>query len=465
MAKTTLPISSNHQPSPHILGVLLVLYRIFLIFVGLLSVIILLVWFVPVLRPFMPYRWDLTKPDTAICLLLCVFSLLLSQPRLSSRSLSISRWMAGIVILGALTGWVQYFTGLPVNPGSLLVRLPPLHQMSNSMSPQTASILFLLGIVMALLRARKNIWSWLADASALLLVLLMLTFISGYFFGARQLLGPSESVHMSPQTMVCLSMLTFVVFSRRAEYGIFSILLGSGIGSRTARTAAPIAMAFPWVLAAAREWIIREGLLQPEYATASATALMATLGLCLILILSQRINRMESEIRVLSLRDELTGLYNRRGFYVLAEQSQALARRADKPFSILFLDVDGLKQVNDKFGHEAGSLLLCDMAAFMEQSFRETDVIGRLGGDEFAIACGTSSEDIGKAIQRLNTAISVANAARNRPYTLSYSYGYATSIGPQLLSLDALLKQADVMMYESKRDKKSRGVTLDIVSA
>ena len=104
-----------------------------------------------------------------------------------------------------------------------------------------------------------------------------------------------------------------------------------------------------------------------------------------MLALGSKTNQLENAIRELSLRDELTSLYNRRGFYVLAEQAYRLAQRAGESFFVLFIDVDGLKKTNDELGHEVGSELLRSIAGLIEHTFRETDVIGRIGGDEFVI--------------------------------------------------------------------------------
>jgi diguanylate cyclase (GGDEF)-like protein len=98
------------------------------------------------------------------------------------------------------------------------------------------------------------------------------------------------------------------------------------------------------------------------------------------------IKGMENEIHDLSLRDELTGLYNLRGFKILAVQALRLAQRSNAPFSVLFIDLDDLKRINDFHGHGVGSAALNETGELIKTTFRETDVIGRVGGDEFAVA-------------------------------------------------------------------------------
>ena len=95
--------------------------------------------------------------------------------------------------------------------------------------------------------------------------------------------------------------------------------------------------------------------------------------------------RMEEEIRSLSLTDELTGLYNRRGFTLLAEQEVKLAHRMNRTMLLFFCDVDNLKGINDTHGHAQGDLALKEVSAILKETFREADILARLGGDEFVV--------------------------------------------------------------------------------
>jgi predicted signal transduction protein with EAL and GGDEF domain len=114
-------------------------------------------------------------------------------------------------------------------------------------------------------------------------------------------------------------------------------------------------LTLPFLLSILRPLLVKARVLFPGYAT-------SLLAFLLILVLARRINGLEQEIKDLSLRDDLAQLSNRRGFYVLAEQARLLARRAEEPFSVLYLGVDNLKPTNDTRGSEAGSALLREMA-------------------------------------------------------------------------------------------------------
>jgi diguanylate cyclase (GGDEF)-like protein/PAS domain S-box-containing protein len=167
--------------------------------------------------------------------------------------------------------------------------------------------------------------------------------------------------------------------------------------------------------------------------------------------------RMEEEIREMSLRDGLTGLYNRRGFITLAEQQLKAAIRAKKQTQLAFIDVDDLKWINDNLGHEEGDKALIDTANILRQTFRESDIIARLGGDEFAIlaidAADMHQEDFSR---RLQQHIDVCIAKESRQYKLSLSWGAAIYNPESPISLDQLISAADKLMYDQKKTKSKQ---------
>jgi diguanylate cyclase (GGDEF)-like protein len=165
------------------------------------------------------------------------------------------------------------------------------------------------------------------------------------------------------------------------------------------------------------------------------------------------LERASEEIRQLSLTDELTGLYNRRGFSLLASQLLRATKRSSQPSWLLFADVDGLKQVNDSLGHDAGDRLLCAAARAFRDTFREQDVLGRIGGDEFAVF-GVGEHANAEARARLQTSIDRYNAYRGTGPELSMSCGIAECKSD--IPLDALISQADSAMYAIKRTRPSR---------
>jgi len=163
----------------------------------------------------------------------------------------------------------------------------------------------------------------------------------------------------------------------------------------------------------------------------------------------------ETEVRNLSMTDELTGLYNRRGFLVLTEQQQKIVKRTKMPFSLVYADMDGLKMINDTYGHQKGSDALQKIARILKESFRDSDIIARLGGDEFTIfVADIISYNTKIPLARLQENLRRYNEQNFHPYQLSVSVG-AICVDPEDDStIEELLIKADEMMYENKKQKK-----------
>ena len=167
---------------------------------------------------------------------------------------------------------------------------------------------------------------------------------------------------------------------------------------------------------------------------------------------------MEEELRVLTLTDELTGLYNRRGFRLLSEQFLRLCKRRKQGAYLLYADVDGLKSINDVFGHQEGDTALVNTAEILKMTCRESDIIARTGGDEFVvIPLGISLEDVNKIIARLEKNIQGYNSRSRQTYSLSISFGISYYDPASDTSLDELSEQAEKMMYEQKNNKRKAG--------
>ncbi len=162
----------------------------------------------------------------------------------------------------------------------------------------------------------------------------------------------------------------------------------------------------------------------------------------------------EDKLREMSLSDELTGLYNRRGFFSLIEQYIKIAKRQDKTVFVLFADVDSMKAINDKFGHHEGDMALKESAAILKETFRESDVVARVGGDEFAvISLEASQADMNRVVARLQEKLELHSSKSNRNYVLSMSWGISSFDPESLRSVDDVLSQADKLMYEHKKSK------------
>jgi diguanylate cyclase (GGDEF)-like protein len=157
-----------------------------------------------------------------------------------------------------------------------------------------------------------------------------------------------------------------------------------------------------------------------------------------------------------SLTDELTRLYNRRGFLLMGERQLRLASRSRRPSVVLFLDLDGLKDINDRVGHEMGDSAIRDTARLLTSAFRDVDIVARLGGDEFA-AILVDCENPEFPLRRLAATIEARNHGTNLPFLIAISIGSATFDPAKPEALEVLMGRADSAMYEHKRGRRGAG--------
>jgi diguanylate cyclase (GGDEF)-like protein/PAS domain S-box-containing protein len=165
---------------------------------------------------------------------------------------------------------------------------------------------------------------------------------------------------------------------------------------------------------------------------------------------------LEETLRNSSLKDDLTGLFNRRGLLKQAAPYFDFARRQKENLLLLFIDLDGMKRINDEFGHNEGDNALINTAAILNRSFRSTDIIARLGGDEFTVLVTDLNASKEDAITRLNENLKAYNASETRGHKLAFSIGVATLEQERMTCFEELLEQADQAMYEQKRMKRRR---------
>lgn len=174
--------------------------------------------------------------------------------------------------------------------------------------------------------------------------------------------------------------------------------------------------------------------------------------------LEQEREKLVIELKELSIKDELTGLYNRRGFITRMSRQCELAHRVQKNVMLIFIDLDGMKQINDRHGHAAGDQALIGTATILKNAFRETDIIGRIGGDEFAVfgmvTEGKDSDTITSRVsEKLENHIDRHNTHTAKPYTISLSYGITFANPQAVFSCDAMMSEADKKMYLQKKSK------------
>ncbi|WP_394229505.1 GGDEF domain-containing protein [Shewanella colwelliana] len=165
----------------------------------------------------------------------------------------------------------------------------------------------------------------------------------------------------------------------------------------------------------------------------------------------------EHELAAISLAtlDELTGITNRRGFCILADKALTMSRRRGLCSSLVFIDLDSFKPINDQYGHQVGDEALRLFSQQMVDTFRDSDILGRVGGDEFIVLLSDSTmRSAIEAIDRFNLDLNKSLQREKAPYQLNFSYGVMEIPADSDIALDIAIEEADQRMYLQKYGKK-----------
>ena len=183
----------------------------------------------------------------------------------------------------------------------------------------------------------------------------------------------------------------------------------------------------------------------------AVVALLLIAGTGLVVLHRKR----EAAMEVVALHDDLTGLHNRRGWFSLAEHELERARRQGSARVLMFIDLDGLKQVNDNLGHREGDRAIIDAAHVLTSASRGSDIIGRLGGDEFVLLLGEDGQaDVAR--RRLADALQGHNDRSGARFELRLSIGAEVWFPDEACTLDELVRRADAEMYAEKTSRPDR---------
>ncbi|MEN8262784.1 MAG: GGDEF domain-containing protein [Nitrospirota bacterium] len=170
--------------------------------------------------------------------------------------------------------------------------------------------------------------------------------------------------------------------------------------------------------------------------------------------------QVEAKMKGLLLVDQLTGLYNRKGFFTLVKNHMEKAKREDKKIILIYADVNGLKSINNKYGRQEGDMMLLGTANNMKSTFRKSDIIARIGSDEFVVfLAGAAQESVGKIIDRFKQSITIHNSKKHRKYELSIDIVLLKYDSKSDYSVDDMLAQANELMYKTKRSGEKELIT------
>jgi diguanylate cyclase (GGDEF)-like protein len=164
----------------------------------------------------------------------------------------------------------------------------------------------------------------------------------------------------------------------------------------------------------------------------------------------------EFAVMQLAVMDELTNISNRRGFILLAQQSLNFYTRKDIPASLVFMDLDSFKSINDTFGHAEGDRALTQFALQLKTAFRRSDIVGRLAGDEFVVLLGNAIKVVAEnLVARFQYLLDRVNKEPSAEYDISFSHGIVEFDPSRHSSIEELLAEGDSIMYKSKQLKRS----------
>jgi diguanylate cyclase (GGDEF)-like protein len=195
----------------------------------------------------------------------------------------------------------------------------------------------------------------------------------------------------------------------------------------------------------------RGGRLIPVEVSSSLTEVD---GQLVVLTISRDISERQREVRrlqELTLRDELTGLFNRRGFEVMLPEQAKRSKRSGRPVIVVYGDIDRFKVLNDTFGHERGDDVLVAVATALRTAFRETDLIARLGGDEFCVIAEADAIEPERFAGRLDDAVKAAGD--DLGLVVALSHGVVATDWRGLEDPREVLAEADARMYEAKHSR------------
>lgn len=183
-----------------------------------------------------------------------------------------------------------------------------------------------------------------------------------------------------------------------------------------------------------------------------------------VLAISGRQKQLElanQELQKLASTDPLTHIYNRRHFFSQSNAEFARAKRYERELSVIMLDIDEFKSVNDRYGHAAGDMALISLAECCRSVLRESDIIGRLGGEEFAICCPEASLEGAKIIaERIRTRCeSILLHYQEHAFCITVSLG-VTRLSAQDANLEGLIHRADKLLYRAKQEGRNCAIAV-----
>lgn len=416
--------------------------------------------------PLQPQAIDINASLALICLGGSLWLLLPDPPRRIHRCLGL--FFAALVASIGAAAVIKYVFGLETGFDQLLFRNGSSlieSYASARMPPATALTFLSLGLALLLLGGETGGKQRLFQILSLWGIFAGIMSVGGFINDATATYGVFSYSQVDMYMAVLLLLVSTAVLFARPTVGIAGELTGTFVGSGMARVLLPAVIVVPIFASWIRMQAHQAGLLGTGLGLTFNLAVNVLSLSFLVLLNARQLNKADKslehakkakeEFYNASLKDELTGLYNRRGFLLLAEEQLKLACSGRRQLLVVFADVDGLKGINDGYGHSEGDRALQKTAEVLLSIFRDTDLIARLGGDEFAILaldCGPAG--LARINAHFEKMLRIVNKLDNA-WKLSISVGAVHVDSEHQITIDELLSKADGLMYKRKREKQS----------
>lgn len=414
-----------------------------------LSIAVLLRWQERLLLVEALEGWRLMRGSTATAVILLSCSLLLLRSTARGR-----RTIAGLVLAGAAgligAGNVIFHLGLALSwwDGVSLGRFDSI---TYPMSAQTAVWLVAFSAAVMCSRATVAGAERISDMLSWATLAALVVFFDAFVFQAPQLLSEDGASLTPALTTVCLTLLFLAWWSDQVRRGRWTALAAAGRVGRVLRVTVPALVLAPVLLVLLVQTGLRREWFDGGEALAITSIAFSALLTMLLIMWAVAVSSSQGELVMEAMTDRITGLLNHRALVVFGMHLLEDARREATPFTVIFFDLNGLKEVNDTEGHRAGDQLIADFAAALRSTFRSADVVGRYGGDEFVVLIKGTDEQAAAGVARLTAHIDSDDRSRR----LSYAHGIATTNPGERLEFDELVRLADDRMYQEKRRTKS----------
>jgi diguanylate cyclase (GGDEF)-like protein len=399
------------------------------------------------------------KANTAIGFILAGVALwLLRDDGQSEWRRTAGRVLGSVVAAFAALTVAEYVFAVDLRIDHLFDDAGTLTSFPGRASPHTAVAFVAVGLWLAALPQGRRSRDWTRSALSVIACLVVLQAAIGYLYGVAYPYGITSVTGIAVHTTGIFVILCLGILAARPKQAFMGLLTSVGAGGHVARRLTPAVLLVPVLIGWLHIQAEQHGLIGTRVGLAILAGMTVVLLGATVIYTGLSLNRADAERRLLEVRlqeladrDPLTGLFNRRRFDEALKHELALAGRHGTCLTLLTIDIDGLKQTNDTYGHRAGDELILAVAQILTSELRVTDTVARLGGDEFAAVLPHVDTD-GARVTAAKLVDALARSSRELDgqtlaSTISAGIAVANGNAPDALTLS---RTADEALYEAK---------------